>query len=239
MIGVADQYCLRRYHAGPDNLADDTVRVDDGLAVVDTVATAYVNNEVVFVGIRVDRHDLGNANLVPNRLAGVEQRAQASVLGFERGQALESGVRQQPLGLQAPQFKFEFIARGRGIAEPSPEAHRRVDDELERVDSHANALANAVEMVLAMIEVHQHDADENKHEGPQTQRRDAGWVRVMSPGRGHGDVLGLSLQSEYSWAVLVDELDDPSAAPGDAGQRVVGDDDRQSGFLHQEFVEVA
>ena len=48
-----------------------------------------------------------------------------------------------------------------------------------------------------------------------------------------------SLQAEYSRTVFVDELDNSSATASDAGQRIIGDNDWQSGFLHQEFVDVA
>jgi hypothetical protein len=45
-------------------------------------------------------------------------------------------------------------------------------------------------------------------------------------------------QAEYSRTVFVDEFDDASAAPGNAGQWIVCDDDGQAGFFHQQLVDV-
>src|SRR5262245_17927785 len=38
--------------------------------------------------------------------------------------------------------------------------------------------------------------------------------------------------------MLFGQLEDAAAAAGDAGQRIVGDDDRQAGFLHEQLVDV-
>ena len=51
--------------------------------------------------------------------------------------------------------------------------------------------------------------------------------------------LLLLFQAENRRAVLVDEFDDSTTATGDTGQRIIGDNDRQSGFFHQQLVEVA
>ena len=37
---------------------------------------------------------------------------------------------------------------------------------------------------------------------------------------------------------LVHQLQDATAAPRDAGQRILGDDDREAGFFHQQLVDV-
>ena len=39
--------------------------------------------------------------------------------------------------------------------------------------------------------------------------------------------------------MFVDQLDNPAAATRDARQRIVSNYDRQSGFFHQQFVDIA
>jgi hypothetical protein len=48
-----------------------------------------------------------------------------------------------------------------------------------------------------------------------------------------------SLRREEIAAVLVDQLERTAAAARHAGQRIVRDDDRQTGFLRQKLVDVA
>src|SRR3977135_764203 len=48
-----------------------------------------------------------------------------------------------------------------------------------------------------------------------------------------------SLQSEVTWAHLVHKFEDPATTARHAGERIVGDDHRESGLLHQELIDVA
>jgi hypothetical protein len=82
-------------------------------------------------------------------------------------------------------------------------------------------------MIFAPVKVHQEDADKDQDQNPETQPRDARRIAAISPGRDHRyPCLRRSLQSEYGWTVLVDEFDDPAAASGNAGQWIIGDNDR-------------
>src|SRR4029079_5444911 len=47
------------------------------------------------------------------------------------------------------------------------------------------------------------------------------------------------LETEVSGAELVHQFEDSSSAACDAGQRIVGDDDRETGFFSEELVDVA
>src|SRR5882757_9514193 len=47
------------------------------------------------------------------------------------------------------------------------------------------------------------------------------------------------LQSENARPVLLGELEDPAAAARHAGERVIRDHHRQSGFFHQQLIDVS
>jgi len=52
-------------------------------------------------------------------------------------------------------------------------------------------------------------------------------------------LLAALLKPEVAGAELVHQFEDATAAARDAGERILGDDDRYAGFLGDEFVDIA
>ncbi len=74
--------------------------------------------------------------------------------------------------MQAAEFELQFTALGRALPHPVPEAKRGIDDELHRVDDHADSLAHHVEVVLPVVENHEQDAEREEDQHPDPERRD-------------------------------------------------------------------
>ncbi len=84
MAGVGNQNSLGRLETRFDNLSYDSVRIDQRLAVVYVISFAYGNDDAVTIGIGVDGHDFGDANLVAHLRTRLEQVPETGVLGFQR-----------------------------------------------------------------------------------------------------------------------------------------------------------
>ena len=92
MVGVTDEYRLCRITACSNDLTDETVGIDDGLAVVHAVLFATADNDVVSIGISVNGENLDDPHFVANKVASFEHVSEAIVLSFERCQSLQAGI---------------------------------------------------------------------------------------------------------------------------------------------------
>ena len=65
------------------------------------------------------------------RVAGscLEHGAESRVFRLERCVSLQSRLGKQPFRVQAAVFELQIIAGGRGVADPAPGGHRRVDND--------------------------------------------------------------------------------------------------------------
>ena len=79
MIGIADQYGLRRHESHFNDLANDTVRVDNRLAIVDAMLLPDGNDEIVAIRVGIHGHDFGDADFAAYVAPRLQQFAQASV----------------------------------------------------------------------------------------------------------------------------------------------------------------
>ena len=185
MIRIADQYGLRGEEPGTNHLADDTLGGNECLAIVDAIAAAHVDNEVVLIRIRIDGHDPGNAYLVAYPRASIEHGAQTRILGLQGRQPLQPDIGDQPFAAQPTDLALQLVTGRRRFTQPLPEPYWRIDNESNRVDGDADAFTHRIEVVFPVIEVHQHDADDDKDDNPRTECRNTRWIAVISPGRDH------------------------------------------------------
>src|SRR5690606_22010350 len=86
------------------------------------------------------------------------------VLGFERGEALQPGVRMQLLALQLLVLVQKRAALGERNRRPLPGAEWGVDDELDGIDGERQAVATPGGVTILMIQHHEGAADEREQQ---------------------------------------------------------------------------
>src|SRR5574343_352707 len=135
--------------------------------------------------------------------------------------------------LQTPQIAGSIV----------DQATRRLGNALHRVDNQRDALPQQIQALETQVkhEDRQRNGDVESQKGqrcwPSLEER---WRRVVDAGhRSIPECYGQGLIRGKNAAQLVHLFQRHATAAGDAGQRFVGDDDRQAGFFHQQTVEVA
>ena len=73
VVRLVDRLTQRPQHHGLDDLADDTVRIDDGLAIVDFILATDVDEYAVPKRVGVDGHNFGDPNFVADLRPGGQE----------------------------------------------------------------------------------------------------------------------------------------------------------------------
>ncbi len=190
---------------------------------------------------RSTRSTVGGLDALGVARRRVDERAQPLVLLLDRLEAQQLEVVLARRVLERGVVGQQLAVRAQRGAQPVPRRDRRVHQHLQRPGRRRQPRADQRESLLAVIGHHQADRQRDQHQRPQAERRDARRSIAgtgLSQGRQPDTPITGSLQAEGA-GVLFGQLEDAAAAAGDAGQRILGDDDRQPGLFHEQLVDVA
>ena len=98
---------------------------------------------------------------------GIEELAQPRILGLERGEPLQAEFRVEPVAFQALVLGHEGLPRREVRADVRPAAERHVDEHADGIDEDRKSLPHALEVLVAMIEDHEREADERQQQEPR------------------------------------------------------------------------
>jgi hypothetical protein len=170
MARVGDQDRRRRQRRGVQDLAHHPLRREQRLLDVDAVHEPLVDHHLVTVGIDVDRHQFGDGDLFRHPLRGAEQATQPGVLLAQRGLGLQAGLLAQPPGVQVGILLQQPLARGERVAGPVAQLDRQIDQGLQRGERGRQHRTYRLEVVVAVVEGHQHDRRQHQHDQACRQR---------------------------------------------------------------------
>jgi hypothetical protein len=162
VTSVGDQQGFRRKRTHLDNLADDSICIEQRLPDEYAVSQAAIQVESLSVGIEVDAEDFRDEHAVTESLGRFEQLTQPAVFRLERVEALKAKIGAQTFALELLVLRQQGVALRNPTAQRLPRVGRHIDEHLDWVDDDQERLAHAREVVRLGIEQHEREANERE-----------------------------------------------------------------------------
>ncbi len=123
---------------------------------------SLVDDDLLLVGVQVDRRQLGHQHPVADLERGIEQVAQPHVLGLQRFVLLQLGLQAQVIAAQCGVVFEQATARAGGLVEPLRGGERQVGHVVQRVGHERQGAAQLLEVMETMVE---HEQGKRQQDG--------------------------------------------------------------------------
>ncbi len=133
MCGVGDQDDFRGIQPWPSDLAENAVRIEDGLTFECAILRSLVDQHSVPERIQIHTHDFRDQGTFLDARRGFANVAQPSILLRERLEALQTQIGDTQLGAQIRIARAQLIAIGETRCHPIPRLAGRLHDQMQRM----------------------------------------------------------------------------------------------------------